>query len=63
MKIKVNSEACIGCGACEQIAKDLFEIGDDGVSKAKVSEVPEDKKAMAQEAIDGCPTELFKENN
>ena len=56
MKIKVNSDACIGCGACEQIAEELFEIGEEGVSKVKVSEVPEDKKAKAQDAIDGCPT-------
>ena len=56
MKIKVNTDACIGCGACYNSAEDLFEMTDDGLSKAKVEEVPEGKEESAQEAIDSCPT-------
>ena len=56
MKIKVNQDACIGCGACAGIAEDLFEINGDGISQAKVDTVPEDKKEQAQEAITSCPT-------
>ena len=56
MKIKVNQDACIGCGACADIAEDLFKINGDGVSEAKVDTVPEDKKDAAVEAINGCPT-------
>ena len=44
MKIKVNNEACIGCGACLAVAEDLFEMTDEGLSKVKVDVVPEDKK-------------------
>lgn len=56
MKIKVNQEACIGCGACMAIAEDLFELNADGLSETKVSEVPEDKQDQANEALESCPT-------
>ena len=56
MKIKVNQDACIGCGACLAISEDLFEMNEDGLSQAKVSEVPEDKKEQANEAVESCPT-------
>ncbi len=56
MKIKVNQEACIGCGACVATAEDLFELNEDGLSKAKVEAVPEDKKDAAKEASETCPT-------
>lgn len=61
MKIKVNTDACIGCGACYNSAEDLFEMTDDGLSKAKVEEVPEDKKQDALDAIAGCPTGAITE--
>lgn len=56
MKISVNQEACIGCGACLAIAEDLFEMNADGLSEAKVAEVPQDKQDQANEAVESCPT-------
>ena len=44
MKVKVNKDACIGCGACAAICPDVFEIDDDGLSKAKVETVKEENK-------------------
>ena len=61
MKIRVNQDACIGCGACCAIDDDLFEIDDNGLSKAKVTEVPEDKKDVAKEAVESCPTSAIVE--
>ncbi len=61
MKVKVNQEACIGCGACLAIAEELFEINEDGVSQTKVDVVPEDKKDKAKEAIESCPTGAIQE--
>ena len=44
MKLIVNPEACVGCGACTNIAEDLFEINEDNVSTPKnEGVVPEDK--------------------
>ncbi len=56
MKVKVNSDACIGCGACVSVSPDVFEINDDGLSQAKVAEVQDDKKQEVADAKDSCPT-------
>ncbi len=56
MKVKVNSEACIGCAACVSICPDVFEINDDGLSQAKVEEVEKDKEQEVMDAKDSCPT-------
>ena len=56
MKIKVNQDACIGCGACAATAEDLFELNGDGLSEAKVEVVPEEKADEATEAMECCPT-------
>ena len=61
MKVKVNQETCIGCGACVAVAEDVFEIQDSGLSHAKKEEVPEDKVEVAKEAMDVCPTGAIEE--
>ncbi len=61
MKVKVNQEACIGCGACMSIAEDVFEMDDQGLSSVKVSEVPEGSADKAKEALESCPTGAIEE--
>lgn len=56
MKVKVNEDACIGCGACCAIADSIFEIGDNGLSEVKKEEVQEDEKQAARDAAEACPT-------
>ena len=56
MKVKVNRDNCIGCGACAAICSEVFEIDDEGISVAKVEEVKEEDKQAVQDAIDSCPT-------
>ena len=56
MKIKVNKDACVGCGACTSAASDLLEINDEGYSTPKVEEVPADKEQQAKDAAEICPT-------
>lgn len=55
MKVKVNKDACIGCGACAAVAEDVFEIGDDGFSTV-VEPVKDEKKDAVKEAQGVCPT-------
>ena len=56
MKVKVNRDSCIGCGACAAICDEDFEIDDEGLSVAKTEDVQEDKKQEVQDAADSCPT-------
>lgn len=55
MKVKVTSDACIGCGACQAIAPDVFELGDEGFAKATGS-VKEENKEDVLDASESCPT-------
>lgn len=56
MKVKVNQDSCIGCGACAAICDNVFEIDDSGLSKEKVEEVKEEDKQNVRDAADACPT-------
>lgn len=57
-KIVVNDDLCIGCGSCESIAPDHFEVKDDGKSHVKKQYAEEDDKVI-KEAIDGCPVKAI----
>lgn len=61
MKVKVDPDLCIACGACIDIAPEIFDWNDEGLSVAIVDEVPEDKEDEAKESIESCPTEAIKE--
>lgn len=61
MKVRVNNDACIGCGACVAVAEDLFEINEDGLSEAKNQIIPDTQKEQAINAIDSCPTGAIEE--
>ncbi len=62
MKVKVNSDACIGCGACEAICSNVFEIKDDDMmSHVKVDEVAKEDEDSVRDAIESCPTGAIEE--
>lgn len=56
MKVKVNQDACIGCGACAAICDNVFDINDEGLSVAKVEVVEESDYQDVKDAADSCPT-------
>ena len=58
-KIVINPDLCIGCGSCESIAPEHFELKDDGKSHVKKQYTSEDDKII-KEAIDGCPANAIK---
>lgn len=55
--VKIDKEACIGCGACAATAPDCFEL-DEEEFKAKVKKgcKCDDK---CKEAIENCPVDAI----
>ncbi len=61
MKIKVNEDACIGCGACMAICDEVFEMNDEGLSVAKTNEVTDEEiKEQVKDAAESCPTSAIE---
>ena len=56
MKVSVLKDACIGCGACQAIAPDVFEIEDDGLACTKEESYSNDNKEDILDASESCPT-------
>jgi ferredoxin len=58
MKIRVDEETCIGCGACESVCPDVFYLEEE---KAKIKGgVNYDAfKDQIQEAVTSCPVECI----
>lgn len=52
MKLSVDQEKCIGCGACVSISPENFDFNEEGLSFVKNEEITE-KTMKAKEA---CPT-------
>ncbi len=56
MKVKVIKEKCIGCGLCESLCPEIYEMKD---GKAIVKKTNTDKKC-AKEAADSCPVQAIE---
>jgi len=61
MKVEVNKDACIGCGACAAICPSVFEMDDEGLSTVTVEEVAKEAEEDAKEAVESCPTSAIVE--
>jgi len=59
MKAIVDKDTCTGCGLCEELCPEVFELTDD-VAKVKVDVVPADAEDTCKEAADTCPVEAIK---
>lgn len=56
MKVKVDKDSCIGCGACAAICPEVFDLNDDGLSEVKTEEVKNNNIDDVKDAVDSCPT-------
>jgi len=54
MKVRVDPDLCTGCGPCQEICPEVFEIRDD-ISTVLVKEVPPELADAVREAADSCP--------
>jgi len=55
MRVYVDPELCMGCGVCESIAPDIFELGEELHAKVILDPVPEKYRFSVEEAIAECP--------
>ena len=61
MKLEVNQDTCIGCGACQAICPEVFEINDEGLATTIVENIEEDVLEAATDAKEGCPVNAIEE--
>lgn len=55
MPIKVDREKCIGCGSCEAVCPEVFEMKDDMKAHVKTQK----NLPCVKEAIDTCPVDAI----
>ncbi len=56
MKVNIIKDACIGCGACQAIVPEVFELNDEGFAERKVTKITEEMKNDVLDAVESCPT-------
>ena len=57
MKVTIDQEKCIGCGSCQAICPDGFEIADD--NKAHLKNNSENVSCL-KEGADICPVQAIE---
>jgi ferredoxin len=62
MKIKIDQETCISCGACVNICPEVFEFNENGKATVnqKSEEAIEQYGKQIEEAIESCPVNAIK---
>jgi len=58
MTVKIDNDACTGCGLCTDSVPDVFKMGDD-VAEVIKANVPPNLEEDVQDAIDNCPVEAI----
>jgi ferredoxin len=59
MKVVVDPDLCEGHGKCEAAAPEVFELGDDDLSRVLIDDVPEDLRGKVENAIRLCPRQAI----
>jgi ferredoxin len=54
----VDPDRCTGCGLCETICPEVFEMGDDGIARVIDADACADA-GCCEEAADSCPEEAI----
>ncbi len=56
MRVEADSELCIGSGACEVLAPDVFEVAEDGVVRVLRPQPGQADEDAVRDAVAQCPT-------
>ena len=58
-RVVVDRDRCVGSGACEMLAPDVFEVDDDGVLVVHRAEVDGDELNDVEDAVQACPVQAL----
>lgn len=56
MKVSIDPDKCIGSGNCENAARAVFELGDDGLACVLDPNPDDSLERRVRGAARGCPT-------
>jgi ferredoxin len=59
MKPVVDHDLCIGCGACEDVCEDVFQLKEDGLSYVINENPGEELYGCTRDAADSCPVDAI----
>jgi ferredoxin len=54
MRPVVDEDLCIGCGRCEELCPEVFQVGDDGYSHVVAPDLCVES-GCCEDAADECP--------
>jgi ferredoxin len=60
MKVTIDPDICLGCGICEGIAPDVFQLGSNPHAVVILNPVPEYLRKDVRDAVDQCPEEAIE---
>lgn len=58
LDVRIDRDACIGCGACEDTCPDVFEVADDGISVVIATDTAGHEDCILA-AAEECPAEAI----
>ena len=58
MRPNVDEDLCIGCGRCEEVCPEVFEVGDDGFSHVIAADACVEA-GCCEDAADECPVQAI----
>ncbi len=60
MKAIVDEDLCFGCGVCQTICPEVFEMGSDNKARVKLDPVPPALHQSCREAARDCPEQAIR---
>ena len=59
MKFKVKSELCRGCGVCEAVCPNVYQMDSNRIAKVVTESISDDLKACAIQGENICPVQAI----
>ena len=60
MRVIVDPDLCEGNGVCEQVAPEMFRVGDDDRARVLLERPAEELRAKLEAAVKRCPRRAIR---